>query len=138
MKTLTSIAIGTLALAAASIGLAQPAAARDTVGIYVSPFGIGVSVDGHRNYCSDDWYRRYHWDYCSRFYRGYDNGYSNNYFNGYYSNGYRFSHNDRDDRNHRRDDRYGSDRHDQGNRGDGERGAWGSQGGERGDHNHGR
>jgi hypothetical protein len=111
MNTLASVAFGAVALATASIGFAQPAAARSDVGVYVSPFGIAVNFDRNRNYCGDYWYRRNHWDYCSRFY---DNGYGYNYFNGYYSNGYRLSHNDWDDRNrnHDRDDRRGNDHRD--------------------------
>ena len=129
MKTLASIAFGTVALAATSIGFAQPAAARSNVGIYVSPFGITVGVDQSRNYCSDDWSRRNHWNYCSRFYSPYDSGYydSNyhkNYNSGYYGNAYRYNSGVR----HDRDDRRGGERHDQGNRG-GERGSWGNQGG---------
>ena len=113
MKTWTSVAFGAVALAAASIGFAEPAAARGNVGIYVSPYGIGLNIDQGRNYCSDDWYRRNHWDYCSRFYSDYyDSGYAYPYFNDFYSNGYRLRHNNWDGRNHRhdRDDRRGDHR----------------------------
>ena len=58
MKTLTSVAFGAVALAVASIGFAEPAAARGNVGIYVSPFAIGINVQEGRAICRDDWYRR--------------------------------------------------------------------------------
>jgi hypothetical protein len=131
MNTLASVAFGAVALAAASIGFAQPAAARSNVGIYVSPFGIAIGVDQNRNYCSDDWYRRNHWNYCSQFYGGYD-GYYNNFNGGYYGNAYRYS------ARHDRDDRGGGGRHDQGNRGGGQ-GGWSNQGGgDQRDHHRGR
>ena len=112
MKTLASLAFGAFALTAASIALAQPASARD-VGIHVGPSGFGISVETYRNYCRDGSYRREHWNYCQRFYRGRDRsdyGYYNS-GDGYFVNrddhyrdrqyyerdGYRWRHYDRDD-----------------------------------------
>ena len=107
MKTFASIAFGTAALAAASIGLAEPASARTNVGVYISPYGIGVTLNP--NYCSDYWYRRNHWDYCARYYGYYDNSFSP-FFGGYYS-GYRVRHYDyrRHDNHWRGNDHRGGD-----------------------------
>src|ERR1700690_2216053 len=131
MKTLASVAFGAIALATASIGFAEPAAARGDVGIYVGPFGFGVGVDRYEGYCRDGWYRRNHWDNCGRYYDGgyYDNdyGYDNGYYrNGYYNGGHRRHGDDRGFRNrdHRgRDDRGGRNgHHEHGDRGDHRRG----------------
>ena len=114
MNTLASVAFGAAALTAASVGLSEPASARTNVGVYISPYGIGVTFNP--NYCSDYWYRQNHWDYCARF-SGYNGGYYAPYFNGYYySNGIRYRHNgwdrNRHNDNHRdRDDHRGGDHH---------------------------
>ena len=109
MKTLASVAFGAAALTAASVGLAEPASARSNVGVYISPYGIGVTLNP--NYCSDYWYRRNHWDYCARYDGDYDNGYYDNdywpFFGGYYS-GYRVRHYDHD-RHH--DNHWGGNDH---------------------------
>ena len=96
MNTLASVAFGAVALTAASVGLSEPASARANVGVYVSPFGIGVSVNP--NYCNDYWYRQNHWDYCAR-YAGNYGGYYPSYYGGYYG-GYRVRQYDRHDRGH--------------------------------------
>jgi len=109
MKTLASVAFGAAALTAASVGLAEPASARTNVGVYVSPYGIGVTLNP--NYCSDYWYRRNNWDYCARYYGYYDNGYWPSY-GGYYS-GYRVRHFDhrRNDNHWRGDNNWRGDNH---------------------------
>ncbi|MBI1212745.1 MAG: hypothetical protein GC190_14870 [Alphaproteobacteria bacterium] len=98
MNTFASVAFGAAALTAASVGLAEPASARTNVGVYISPYGIGVSLNP--NYCSDYRFRRDHWDYCARYYGSY--GYWPN-FGGYYGD-YRVRHYDnrrhRDHENH--------------------------------------
>jgi hypothetical protein len=83
MKTFSTIALGAGAIVG-TLTIAQPAMARDDVGVYVGPLGFGVNVDdGYRSYCGDEWYRRDHWSYCSRYYRDYD--YDDYYRNsGYY------------------------------------------------------
>src|SRR5690348_6867769 len=93
MNTFASVAFGAAALTAASLGLAEPAAARTNVGVYVSPYGFGVTLNP--NYCSDYRWRQRHWDYCARYndYGYYDSGYWP-FFGGYYDN-YRFRHYDR-------------------------------------------
>jgi hypothetical protein len=70
MKVMASALIGASLLAAASIGLSEPAAARTVVGAYVGPGGVGISVDTYRRYCRDEYYRRNHWSNCARFYGG--------------------------------------------------------------------
>lgn len=87
MKRFASIALGAAALTAASIGVAEPAAARTNVGVYVSPFGIGVALNPDN--CGDYWFRQNHWNYCAEYYGSY--GYWP-YFNGYYNNGHRVHH----------------------------------------------
>jgi hypothetical protein len=87
MNTLASVAFGAVALTAASVGFSEPAAARTNVGVYVSPYGIGVTLNP--NYCSDYYFRQNHWDYCSRYYGSY--GYWP-YFGGYYGTGYHVRH----------------------------------------------
>ena len=53
MRTLASLAFGAITLAS-SMAFAEPAAARGNVGIYVSPYGIGISVDSYQDYCRDE------------------------------------------------------------------------------------
>jgi len=127
MNTFASLAFGAVALTAASIGFAEPAAARGNVGIYVSPYGLGVSVDGNRDYCRDYSFRYYHPDYCAR----YDGAYYGDY--GYYNSGFRFNDRGRGDRG--RNDNHGHD----GNRGDnrGHDGGHGHDGNHGGNNHHG-
>ena len=116
MKTLASVAFGTAALAASTLGFAEPAAARSNVGIYVSPYGIGVAFNP--NYCGDYWYRQNHWDYCARYAGYYDNA-NWPFFGGYYNN-YNTRYRNFDRGRHdgwERGDHRGGDRHDGGNRG---------------------
>ena len=106
MKIFASATLGAIALA--TLGFAQPAAARSDVGVYVGPGGVGVSVDTYRSYCRDDRYRRDHWNYCSRFY-----GNGSYYQNGYDSDRDRRHrhHDDRDDRRDRDNHRDRDDHH---------------------------
>ena len=67
MNTIASLAFGAVALTAASIGFAEPAAARGNVGIYVSPYGLGINVDSNRDYCRDSGYRHRYYDNCNRY-----------------------------------------------------------------------
>ena len=69
MKTFASTMLGAT-LVAATLGFAQPAAARSDVGVYVGPGGVSISVETYRRYCRDDYYRRNHWNRCARFYGG--------------------------------------------------------------------
>ncbi len=90
MKIVTTALVGA-SLIAASLGFSEPAAARGNVGVYVGPGGVGISVDTYKRYCRDDYYRRHHWDRCSRYY-----GYGNYYPNGYYRHHHRHRHWNRD------------------------------------------
>ena len=129
MRAFASIAFGAIALAS-SIGFAAPAAARSDVGIYISPYGYGVSVDRYRDYCRDRWYRRQHWNYCSRYYRGqYDNNYGNFYNND--NDGWGYNYGDRDDR-YRDRDHHRNRHHDRDDYGYGDQ----DDGGERGSDHH--
>src|SRR5258705_7940905 len=77
MKFFASAAVAAVALAS-SLAIAQPASARSDVGIYVGPGGVSISVETYKRYCRDEYYRRNHWDRCSRFYgngRYYPNAY---------------------------------------------------------------
>ena len=134
MRALASIAFGAIALAS-SIGFAAPAAARSDVGVYISPYGFGVSVDRYRDYCRDRWYRRQHWNYCSRYYGGqYDH--NDGYFYNNNNDGWGYNY-DRDDR-YRDRDNHRNRHHDRDDYGYGERGDDGDRddGGEGGGHNH--
>ncbi len=100
MKTLASLLLGTTALAALTIGVAQPVAARD---YYAARYGYGTSLEEYRHYCRMDWYRHRYWDFCRRLdgrddayslrFRGDDDGYRS------YDNDDRYRY-----RHHRRDD----------------------------------
>jgi len=127
MKTLASVLFGAGVLAVATMGAAQPASAD--VGVYVSPFGFGVSIESYRRYCGDPWYRHRYWGYCRRFYNNYDDEYGyfgDDYYGDYYRGGnfffdddrdfrFRRHHRDRDDWggrwHHDRDDWRGHERH---------------------------
>lgn len=102
MNTLASVAFGAAALTAATVGFAEPAAARTNVGAYVSPYGIGVAFNP--NSCNDYWFRQNHWNYCAGYYGNY--GYWP-YFGGYYGD-YRVRHGYDHDRgrNHWRGDEH--------------------------------
>ena len=106
MNRFASLAIGAAALTAATVGLAEPAAARTNVGVYVSPYGIGVAFNP--NSCSDYWFRQNHWDYCA----GYGSYGYWPYFGGYYG-GYHERHDY--DRNRGHDNHWRGDEHRGGN-----------------------
>ena len=135
MRALASIAFGAIALAS-SIGFAAPAAARSDVGVYISPYGFGVSVDRYRDYCRDRWYRRQHWNYCSRYYGGHYNN-DDGYFYNNNNDGWGYNYGDRDDR-YRDRDNHRNRHHDGDDYGYGERGDDGDRddGGEGGGHSH--
>lgn len=60
MKSLISVGFGAAALATAMFASAAPASARDSVGIYVGPGGVGITAVDYRRSCRDYWYRRNH------------------------------------------------------------------------------
>ena len=81
MKFFAGAALAAVAFAT-SLAVAEPAAARNNLGVYVGPGGISISVDTQKRYCRDEYYRHRHWNRCARYYgRYYDNGY---YRDGYY------------------------------------------------------
>jgi hypothetical protein len=76
MKFFTGAAVAVIAFAT-SLAISEPAAARNNIGVYVGPDGIAISVDTQKRYCRDEYYRRRHWDRCSRYYGRY---YNNDYY----------------------------------------------------------
>ena len=70
MTTFASALLGAAALTVAAFGAAQPAQARNDVGVFFSPHGLSISVDRNRNYCSDYWFRRDHPYQCNQYNNG--------------------------------------------------------------------
>ena len=95
MKLLTSAALGAIALAT-TLSVAEPAAARSDVGVYVGPNGVAVSIDRYKEYCRDYSYRERHWDRCNRYYgHVYRNDYERHDYGRHHG---RYRHWDRDHR----------------------------------------
>ena len=112
MKTLASLAIGAGILAVAALGMAEPASARGSFGVFIGGpgyYGGGPGYYGYdyRAYCRDPRYRYYHPYECDRYY---DDGYYDSYYDdgGVYPGFFffdsfghrRFRHFDRGDRRH--------------------------------------
>ena len=115
MMTLRSALLGVAALTIAGFGVAPPAQAHDTFGIYLNPNGYDAGVDRYRDYCRDYRYRHRYPNFCSRYYDDNDGDDYNNapYFNDrYYDNDdRRYRHRHRDSWDRQYDDGGEGDRH---------------------------
>ena len=133
MRTLASLALGAGLLAVSAIGMAEPASARGSFGVYIGGpgYGPGPGYYGgpgyaypYRDYCRYWRYRRTHPYECDRYYDDpyYDAYYGDPYYRGYYPGGVFFGFNT-------------GNRH-RGHYGRNWGGRWGGHGGHHGGHGH--